>query len=122
MNHSHLIRFEYKKSLTQTNFSISYALQYISFGGIMELTKKSVLWAVMSNPTPIGAVVDRLKNTAKFPGNNINLQEIQTIISDLITLDLVVKTNGNKTGVLYRKVPHAMSKLEVALNPDLTEA
>jgi len=88
----------------------------------MELTKKSVLWAVMSNPTPIGAVVDRLKNTAKFPGNNINLQEIQTIISDLITLDLVVKTNGNKTGVLYRKVPHAMSKLEVALNPDLTEA
>ena len=88
----------------------------------MELTMQLVLWAVMSNSTPVGAVVDRLKNTPKFPGSDVNHQEVHTLISDLITLGLVIKTNGNKTGVLYRKVPHAMIKLEAALNPDLTEA
>jgi hypothetical protein len=69
-----------------------------------------VLQAVMSNMTPLGAILNRLATKTHVPESSLNKERILSIINDLCQKKLViVKVQGNEQ--LFRKVPHALKLL-----------
>ncbi len=75
-------------------------------------THQSVLWAVMSTPTPFGAITDRLASHHQVPEVTLDKNRLMGLINDLHSKELIVITH--REGPLYRKVLHAMSKLKAS--------
>jgi hypothetical protein len=75
----------------------------------------------MSNQTPLGAIIDRLKNTPKVSQSDVSHEEVLSVVRDLVHRKLVVEVTGSKQGALYYKIPYAMKKLEEASSDEIAE-
>ena len=75
-----------------------------------KFTKEDVLWATMTNTTPLGAIIDRLASRYKIRKDSINRDVIIEIITFLIYHKLVIRIE-NRGSYLYRKIPWAMKAL-----------
>lgn len=78
-----------------------------------QVTLELVLWAVMSEKTPLGAILDRLTTNLGRELTRLEKDAVIVHINTLNNLQLVIisYTKGKHTE-LYQKIPFAKEKLE----------
>lgn len=87
-----------------------------------KLNIETVLWAVMSEKTPLGAILDRLNSKLK---RDLSSSEMNDLISHIDTLHklrlVIISYYKGGSPQLYQKVPYAAEKLakEAKKNPEL---
>ena len=74
-------------------------------------TLESVLRAIMSERTQLGAVLDRLAARHRIKEANLDTNRVKQAIRELID-HRVVECCHHEGLTMYRKVPHAHTKLE----------